>query len=238
MQYRRKVIKEQGFLAGWASLCWPQDRCIVLARTVLYQSVSSSLVWSFGYSQHQNRCTRVTATDHVVLDKAQAFYMLSMFVVSTRDWRTLPRPQIGTRDCQALYWARFCGLSSKPQKAQLSHLPWRNWLARSTVRFAFWHLSYREVDSSSLSGRAFLLLARMILLLEPLLFGLEFLRNVVDCMRVQRLHSPRCSLPSNLHNGFVAISTDGDWSLTVWSQDCQCWNCPSQAVARPYDRRL
>jgi hypothetical protein len=24
----------------------------------------------------------------------------------------------------------------QPQKAQLSHLPWRNWLARSTVRFA------------------------------------------------------------------------------------------------------
>jgi hypothetical protein len=42
----------------------------------------------------------------------------------------------------------------QPQKAQLSHLPWRNWLARSTVRFGFGHLSYREVDSSSLSGRA------------------------------------------------------------------------------------
>jgi len=43
----------------------------------------------------------------------------------------------------------------QPQKAQLSHLPWRNWLARSTVRFALSHFSYREVDSSSLSGRAF-----------------------------------------------------------------------------------
>ena len=44
--------------------------------------------------------------------------------------------------------------NTRPQKAQLSHLPWRNWLARSTVRFVSWHLSYREVDSSSLSGRA------------------------------------------------------------------------------------
>jgi hypothetical protein len=42
----------------------------------------------------------------------------------------------------------------QPQKAQLSHLPWRNWLARSTVRFGLGHFGYREVDSSSLSGRA------------------------------------------------------------------------------------
>ena len=33
----------------------------------------------------------------------------------------------------------------QPQRAQLSHLPWRNWLARSTVN--------REVPSSSLGGR-------------------------------------------------------------------------------------
>jgi hypothetical protein len=45
----------------------------------------------------------------------------------------------------------------QPQKAQLSLLPWRNWLARSTVRFGYRQIGYREVDSSSLSGRALFL---------------------------------------------------------------------------------
>jgi hypothetical protein len=45
----------------------------------------------------------------------------------------------------------------QPQKAQLSLLPWRNWLARSTVRSVSALSSYREVDSSSLSGRALFL---------------------------------------------------------------------------------
>jgi hypothetical protein len=52
----------------------------------------------------------------------------------------------------------------QPQKAQLSHLPWRNWLARSTVRLASAWFGYREVDSSSLSGRAHLLLVPRLVL--------------------------------------------------------------------------
>jgi hypothetical protein len=67
-------------------------------------------------------------------------------------------PETAQIDCQG--YKRFWKTSAiqQPQKAQLSHLPWRNWLARSTVRLASAWFGYREVDSSSLSGRALLLL--------------------------------------------------------------------------------
>jgi len=35
-----------------------------------------------------------------------------------------------------MYLITHQSVIQQPQKAQLSHLPWRNWLARSTVRFA------------------------------------------------------------------------------------------------------
>ena len=153
-------------------------------------------------------------------------------------WRSSLTPDRRIRHPSVIVRAVLRPVTQQPQKAQLSHLPWRNWLARSTVRFVFWHISYREVDSSSLSGRAYLLLDRS-LLLTFLYLGFGFLCGIGQPMQAQRLHSPtaRCLMAAQ---SFCCNSTngDGDLSLTVWLQDCQCWNCPSQAIARPYHRRL
>ena len=114
--------------------------------------------------------------------------------ISCWNWRSSLTPDRQIRHPSVIVRAVLRPVTQQPQKAQLSHLPWRNWLARSTVRFVFWHISYREVDSSSLSGRAYLLLDCR-LMPACLYLGFGFSCGMVFPTQAQRLHSPpRCSL--------------------------------------------